>query len=80
MENSVNALLDVKNENTSLQNTTTEEQPEEVNLETFTLLWCDTDANSTDDHRQTQRDLRHSINFLKIFEFFLFFSLEFKKF
>ncbi|CAF1643631.1 unnamed protein product [Adineta ricciae] len=44
------------------------EQSEEENLENFTLLWCDSQVNSSPDNRQTQLDLRQSINFLKTFE------------
>jgi hypothetical protein len=38
------------------------------NLESFTLIWCDTDVNLTEENRQMQTELRKSINFLKIFE------------
>ncbi|CAF4393141.1 unnamed protein product [Rotaria sp. Silwood2] len=44
------------------------EEKEQENLETYTLLWCDAQVNTTDDNRQTQIELRQSINFLKTFE------------
>lgn len=45
-----------------------EGEADQANLETHTLLWCDTQVNSTEDNRQTQIELRQSINFLKVFE------------
>src|SRR5689334_937409 len=44
------------------------EENEQENLETYTLLWCDAQMNSTNDNRQTQVELRQSINFLKTFD------------
>lgn len=45
-----------------------EGEEEQANLETDTLLWCDAQVNSTEDNRETQIELRQSINFLKTFE------------
>ncbi|CAF1178735.1 unnamed protein product [Didymodactylos carnosus] len=38
------------------------------NLETFSLIWIDENANKTEDNLTTQKRLRAKINFLKIFE------------
>jgi hypothetical protein len=38
------------------------------NLETFSLLWLDASINMTDENRQTQDELRTTINQLKTFD------------
>lgn len=38
------------------------------NLETFALLWLDVSMNSSYENRHAQRQLRSTINYLKIFE------------
>jgi plasmid stabilization system protein ParE len=38
------------------------------NLETFSLLWLDTDVNATEENRQAQLQLRQIINHLKTFD------------
>ncbi|CAF1335203.1 unnamed protein product, partial [Didymodactylos carnosus] len=38
------------------------------NLEVFSLVWCDSDVDRIAEYRQTQMELRRSINFLKTFD------------
>jgi hypothetical protein len=40
----------------------------EDNLETFSLVWLDTQVNTTEYNRQTQEELRQIINHLKTFD------------
>ena len=41
---------------------------EDKNLEDFSVLWCDSNVNATQENRQTQIGLRKPINFLRTFE------------
>jgi hypothetical protein len=38
------------------------------NLETFGLLWLDANVDTSEENRQAQKQLRHIINHLKIFD------------
>jgi hypothetical protein len=38
------------------------------NLETFSLIWLDTQVNTTEDNQQTQQKLREIINYLITFD------------
>ena len=38
------------------------------NLETFTLIWLDLTKNKAHENIEIQNQLRHSVNYLKIFE------------
>ncbi|CAF1262480.1 unnamed protein product [Didymodactylos carnosus] len=44
------------------------EVEEEINLETYSLLWCDENVNKTDENREIQTELRRAINYLKAFD------------
>lgn len=39
-----------------------------MNLESYACLWLDQNANSREDNRQTQKELRQIINHLRVFD------------
>jgi hypothetical protein len=52
---------------TTIKTTTTANQFNNPNLESFACLWLDQNVNSTEDNLRTQQELRQVINHLRIF-------------
>jgi hypothetical protein len=48
--------------------TTATNHPQDDNLETFSLVWLDTQVNTTEQNQRAQKKLRQIINHLKIFD------------
>jgi hypothetical protein len=52
---------------TTIKTTTTANQSNNPNLESFACLWLDQNVNSTEDNLRTQQELRQVINHLRTF-------------
>ncbi|CAF1571488.1 unnamed protein product [Didymodactylos carnosus] len=68
MYNKLSAAVSRNIKADSIKEQDEDEVEEEINLETYSVLWCDENVNKTDENREIQTELRRAINYLKTFD------------